>query len=145
MRFSLRLNHLEDLDEVIRISIIIFNPNSVKLEKYHNKEDWRQKILNNGLLIAALDNDKIIGFSICYPREGGLHIWNVGVLEEYRKLGVWKLMHNGILEFAKIKKFKKLTLNTYKNNFPGMYAFVTKNGYKEYKSEKDKYFFVKRI
>lgn len=143
MKIVLHINQLDELDEVLKISNEVFNPSLEELEKYHNKADWKQKISGGGLLISALADNRIVGFSICYPKDGNFHIWNVGVLNEYRKQGVWKLMHEEITKYAKRKGYNKLTLNTYKKKFPRMYAFALSNGYKEYRTEWEKSFFIK--
>jgi ribosomal protein S18 acetylase RimI-like enzyme len=145
MNIKLNINKLEELDEVLEVSKKVFNPTPEEEEKYHNKEDWLKKIKNDGLLIAAKDRDSIVGFSICYSKDSGFHVWNVGVLKDYRRFGIWKIMYEAIIKFANQKDFKQLTLNTYKNKFPNMYAFCVTNGFKEHKTEKGKSFFIKSI
>lgn len=145
MRITLHLNVLEDLDQALEISNQVFEPSPEELQKYHDKSDWLNKINNGGLLVTSWDDNKMVGFSLCYPKEEKFHIWRVGVLKEYRKHGIWKMMHDEIKKFAKERKFKRLTLNTYKAKFPGMYAFVLGNGYVEYKTEGEKSFFTKAI
>lgn len=149
MNLKFNLNKIEELDEALAVSIKIFNPSKKIICKYHDKNDWLNKINNGGLFISALNNGKVIGFAICYPEENNFHIWNVGVLKEYRRFGVWKEMFNRILSFAAQKNFRHLTLNTYKTKYPNMYSFCLKNGFeeykKEYKIEGEKSFFVKRI
>jgi GNAT superfamily N-acetyltransferase len=54
-------------------------------------------------------------------------------------------MYEEIIKYAKQKGFKKLTLNTYKNKFPSMYTFCLKNGFEEYRTEKEKSFFIKSV
>ena len=145
MNTTLHINRLEELDKALKISNQVFEPSPEETQKYHNKNDWLNKINNDGLLITAWDDNKMVGFSVCYSKEQKFHIWNVGVLKAYRKLGIWKKMHSEIEKFAKEKNFKHLTLNTYKAKFPLMYAFVLNNGYVEYKTEEEKSFFIKEI
>jgi len=145
MKIILHKNQIEDLDKTLEISIQIFEPSPEELQKYHNKNDWLNKINHGGLLVTAWDYKKMVGFSICYSKEQKFHIWNAGVLKEYRKLGIWRMMSDEIEKFAKEKDFKHLTLNTYKTKFPDMYAFVLDNGYEEYKTEGEKLFFIKAI
>ncbi len=142
---NIHLNKVEDIDEVLALSYKIFTPSPEENKKYHNKDDWIDKINNHGLLVTAWDGDKIIGFSICYSKHETFHIWNVGVLEEYRRHGIWKMMYEEIKKFATKENFETLTLNTYKSRFPGMYNFVLKNGFTEYKTEGEKSFFMKRL
>lgn len=145
MNITLHINELKELGEALEVSNQVFEPSAEELQKYHNKNDWLTKINSGGLLITACVDKKIIGFSICYPKKESFHIWNVGVLKEYRKLGIWKMMYEEIEMFAEKKKFNQLTLNTYKVNFPSMYNFVLYNGFVEYKTEGEKSFFVKKL
>ncbi|MDO8503343.1 MAG: GNAT family N-acetyltransferase [bacterium] len=145
MKIALHTNQLQELDQALEISNQIFDPSPKELQKYHDKNDWLNKINNGGLLVTAWNDNKIVGFSICHPKEQNFHIWNVGVLKDYRKLGIWKLIHEELQKFAKEKGYQHLTLNTYKSRFPGMYGFALDNGYVEYKTEGEKSFFTKTI
>lgn len=145
MEIGLHVNQLNELDDVLEVASSVFNPNEEEKQKYHSKEDWKQKVENDGLLISASINNKIIGFAICYLKPDSFHIWNVGVLDDYRKLGVWKLIHNEIISYATKNRHKRITVNTYKDQFPNMYNFLVKNGYKEYKTEGPKSFFEKDL
>ncbi len=130
------INKIDELDEVLKVSEIIFKPNKEEKEKYHLKSIWLERI-NNGLLVSSLVDNKIIGFAVCYKKEDVFHIWNVGVLEEYRKSGVWRKMYDEIVKFSIEKDFLKLTLNTYKNKYPKMFDFAIKEGFEEYRTEFD--------
>lgn len=145
MEIDIHINKIDELEKVLNVASEVFKPNEEEKQRYHNKEDWKQKIKNGGLLISASINDKIVGFTICYLKPDSFHIWNVGVLEDYRKLGVWKLMHNEIISYATKNNYKKITINTYKDQFPNMYNFLTTNRYKEYKVEDSKSFFEKDL
>jgi len=145
MNILLHTNQLEELDKALEVSIQIFEPSFEEHQKYHDKNDWLNKLNDGGLLVTAWDDKKVVGFSISYPKEQKFHVWNVGVLKEYRKLGIWKNMYNEIEKFAKGRKFEQLTLNTYKDKFPGMYNFVLDSGFTELKTEGDKSFFIKKL
>ncbi len=132
----LNINKIDQIDEVMDVANLVFKPNKEEKEKYHKKEDWLNKI-KNGLLISASVDNKIVGFAICYQKEKDLHIWNVGVLEKYRRFGIWKKIYDEIVKFALMNKFESISLNTYKEKFLGMYTFVIKNGFDEYKTEFD--------
>lgn len=146
-----KLNEISNIDDPLILSIKIFNPSKEKTLKYHNKEDWLNKIKDKGILISVYDDDKCIAFAICYKTNSDtLHIWNVGVLDEYRGLGIWRETYNRIIDYAIKQGFKKITLNTYKDKFPNMYAFVKKESFDLIKEEfnKDgemKSCFVKRV
>ncbi len=145
MKIVLHTNKQEDVDSALDVSKKVFEPSKEELLKYHDKTDWLNKINSGGLLVTAWDDKNIVGFSICYPKEKILHIWNVGVIKDYRKHGIWKMMYEEIEKFANKKKFDQLTLNTYKDKFPSMYNFVLNNGYTVYKTEEDKSFCIKEI
>ena len=133
---NIRVNKKEDLDSVLQLAEQVFNPNSEEKEKYHKRSDWQEK-LDNGLLVSAFIGEKIVGFAICYKKDDDLHIWNVGVSEDYRKNGIWRKMYEEIVKFAKSEQFKTLSLNTYKEKFPGMYNFCKNENFIEYMTEVD--------
>lgn len=132
----LRLNKAEDLDQVLQVSEEVFKPSPQEREKYQKKSDWLEK-MNDGLLISAVVDDKIVGFAICYKKERDLHIWNVGVLSGYRKRGIWRRMYEEIIKFATKNNYLEVSLNTYKDKFPGMYGFCKKMGFVEHNVELD--------
>ncbi|MFA7301241.1 MAG: GNAT family N-acetyltransferase [Candidatus Shapirobacteria bacterium] len=134
----LNINKIDQIDEVLEVGEEVFKPNKEEKEKYHKKEVWLNKI-ENGLLISASVDNKIVGFAICYKKETDLHIWNVGVLEEYRKFGIWKKMYNEVVKFAIENEYESISLNTYKEKFLGMYTFCIKEGFVEYKIEFDEF------
>ncbi|HLE49451.1 MAG TPA: GNAT family N-acetyltransferase [Patescibacteria group bacterium] len=145
MKITLHKNKIEELDNALYLSKQVFKPTSEEIKKYHNRDDWLNKINNVGLLLTVWNNKKMVGFSICYPKEENFHIWNAGVLENYRGFGVWKEMYEAILKFAIDKKYNHLTLNTYKNKFANMYSFCLKRGFKEYRVKEGKSYFIKDV
>ena len=146
----MRINKIEDLDEVLQVSEEVFEPNFQEKEKYHKKSDWLEKI-KNGLLISAVSNNQIVGFAICCKKETAFHIWNVGVLTKYRKIGIWQRMYKEIIKFAKDSGYRQVSLNTYKEKFPPMYKFCKKEKFIEKSIEVDpfsgyvKSMFIKQI
>lgn len=150
-KFDYRLNDIPTLDDVLLVSREVFTPSKEEILKYHDKEDWLSKIQNEGLLISVYEDNKCIAFAICYKVDNKeLHIWNVGVLEEYRGEGIWRESYKKIINYALDKGFKKITLNTYKDKFPNMYAFVNKKGFRLLREETtlggySKSFFIKEI
>jgi len=130
MKISINKNNLSELDEVITLSVKVFHPSAEQLVKYHDNADWIKKIENGGLLLSALIKNKIVGFVICYRKSPDiLHIWNVGIDEEYRRMGIWNNLYNEILDWAKQKNYKYVSLNTYKQKFPNMFTFAIKNNF----------------
>lgn len=118
-------NKINQLENILELSKDVFSPSKEDALKYHDKADWLNKINKNGLLISVKDKNKYIAFAICYQKEERiLHIWNVGVQGEYRRMGIWKEIYQRILDYAIEKGYKYLTLNTYENKFPNMYKFA---------------------
>lgn len=132
----LNINKLNEIDEVMSVAKYVFKPNKEEIEKYHKKEDWLNKI-KNGSLVSALIDNKIVGFAVCYRKEDDLHIWNVGVLDDFRRFGIWRKMYDEIIKYVTENKFESISLNTYKEKFTGMYNFCVKEGFIEYKTEFD--------
>ena len=104
----LKINNTEDLDEILLVSEAVFKPNEQEREKYENKSDWLEKI-KNGLLVSAVIDNKIVGFSICYKKEDDFHVWKVGVLDEFRGIGIWRKMYDEIIKYAAENGFQKVT------------------------------------
>ena len=133
-----RLNVVSTLDDALLVSHKVFSPSEKEVLKYHDKNDWLNKIRNKGLLISVYDDIKCVAFAICYKKEKDqLHIWSVGVLDTYRGRGIWKQIYKNIIQYAQEKGFQKLSLNTYKDEFPNMYTFVKKEGFKLLSEEKN--------
>ncbi len=145
MNLTISLNKIEELDEAIDISCQISVPSPAEVQKYHNKQDWLKKIKDGGLLLTTKKDGHLAGYAICYREDRTFHIWNVGVLEDFRGMGMWKKMYERILDYAVKSGSDLLTLNTYKSKFSGMYSFCQKNGFVEYKIEDGKSYFIKHI
>lgn len=133
---DISLNNSDDLPEALKLAEDIFQPNEAEKIKYHNPIDWKHR-MDNGLLVLARKDGIPVGFAISYEKDGALHIWNVGVLEEYRRSGIWRAIYEAIMRFAKENNYKKITINTFKEKFPGMYNFLINNEFIEYKTEVD--------
>lgn len=136
MTITYKQNNIEDLEEIFRISSVIFNPSPQEIEKHQNKDDWTKKIKNGGILITAYSDNTLVGFAICRKNDSEtLHIWNVGVLPQFRKKGIWQEMYRQITTYAKDNGFVRITLNTFKSLFPEMYSFAQKEGFSCYETE----------
>jgi len=144
MNIRIEQNNIRDIDQIMDIAKEIYKPDKREIEKYHNKEEWIERI-KNGLLISAIVDEDVVGFVICYPKADAFHIWNAGVLEGYRQLGLWRKLYNDVVEFAKNKQYKRITINTYKKTFPNMYEFLVKEHFNEAKVENGKSYFEKYL
>lgn len=145
MNLTVSLNKIEELHEAIDISNQISVPTPVEAEKYHNKHDWMKKIEDGGLLVTVKQDGQMAGYALCYREDHIFHIWNVGVLEDFRGLGIWKKMYETISQYAVKNGCNQLTLNTYKSKYSSMYSFCQKHGFVEYKIEDGKSYFIKHI
>lgn len=131
-----KINNISDIDKVLDIATIVFDPTKKEKRKYQNREEWLEKIEKDGLLVSVYKGDRVIGFSISYKKSSErLHIWNVGVLPEFRKQGVWRKMYEIIFKYSVDKNFRILSINTYKIKFPAMYSFLKREGFEEYETE----------
>jgi len=133
---EININKIDKIDEVMMVAETVFQPNDEEKAKYHRKEDWLEKI-KNGLLVTVSIDKKIVGFAVCYRKDKTLHVWNVGVLPDYRENGVWQKMYEMVVFQARESEYEAISLNTYKEKFPGMYNFCQTHGFFESKTEKD--------
>jgi len=131
-----KINSINNLDEVLAVANEVFSPNLEEKEKYFNKSDWVDRVIN-GFCVSALDDKKIVGFSISYGKDKDLHIWNVGVLDKYRKMGIWHKLYEKTIEYAVKNNYQSISLNTFEKKFPNMYSFCQKEGFIKYKTEID--------
>ena len=150
MNVEYKSNELSDLDYVIEISKKVFTPTAKEILKSHTKEDWLKRMGNDGLLLTLYVENNLAGFAFCYIKEEGtMHIWQVGVLEQYRGHKLWSEMYKKIETYAGAKGFSRITLNTKRSKFPVMYKFAEEHGFNCYKTEMkdgiEKSFFEKNI
>ena len=127
---------INDLGEAMEVAEEVFNPTLEEKQRYHQFTTWQER-MEKGLLIVGRCGEKIVGFAISYPKETDFHVWNVGVLSDYRKMGLWQMMYKKTEEYAISKGYKTISLNTYKDDFPSMYNFCKNNGFVEVLTEKD--------
>lgn len=131
-------NNLDDFENVYQLGIVVFSPcDTGDMIKHHDKVKWRERA-ESGQMLAAYDSGVLVGFCISYEKSTDtFHIWNAGVVPEYRKLGVWRQMYELIYEHAKSSGYSYLTVNTSEDEFPHMYAFALRNHFTEIQKEMD--------
>ena len=128
----------KDFPEVIKLSLSIFKPKAGKQDRYHNIQRWKKYFKHKGILLGAFINKKLVGYLFCYQRESNqnsLHCWAAGVDKKYRQKGILKKLISKLIKILKEKNYKALTINTWPEKFPEMYAYLTKYGYEEYKKQ----------
>ncbi len=136
VKVEIEIGGVENLEDALRVSRIVFEPTPAEEEKYHKKEDWERKIREGGLLVIGKVDGKVAGFIVAYKTaDEVMHIWNAGVLSEYRKLGIFSNMFEELSVKCKQDGIKKLTLHTIEKKFPEMYRLVINKGFVEFEKE----------
>lgn len=82
-------------------------------------EEWYQKIINTGNIIAVIDNDSVIAFALLYCNHTDTldaYICNIYVLSEYRGKGLSLKLLNKASEICAEKGFKSISLHVDKSN-----------------------------
>lgn len=80
-------------------------------------------------ILVAKDNDQFIGFKIAYAlNESTLFIWLTGILPEYRRKGVAKLLLGGVEAWARAHSFNTIETRM-SNHFPQMMEMLMANGF----------------
>jgi GNAT superfamily N-acetyltransferase len=122
-----------DFDGAMIIQDRIFSPDPEYTAKgaYEKTKDST----DTQILIAEIDGNPA-GYTIMYERSPGyIHIWQMGVLEEFRGRGIASAFYKYVEDYAKEKGFKGVTINTF-NRFATNLRLAIKRGYKIYDLEK---------
>lgn len=136
VKIEVEIGGVENLDSALAVARSVYNPNEEEIKKYHKKEDWQSKIEKDGLLIVGRVDGKIVGFILAYKTaDEVMHVWNAGVLSEYRKLGIFSNMFEELAVKCKQEGIKKITLHTIEKSFPEMYKYAINKGFVEYERE----------
>lgn len=106
-------------------------------------EEFREKLKNSEFCDnkdkfnwIAVDKDKKIIGTITLERKDDSEAFlrKLYVSKEYRGTGLAKELFDSFLDFAKSKKYKRITLGTYENLNRAI-KFYIKNGFKEFEKE----------
>ncbi len=136
IKVEIELGGVNNLEEALQVSKEVFEPSPAKEEKYHKLEDWKEKIENGGILVVGKADGKIVGFIVAYKTaDEVMHLWNAGVLSDFRKLGIFSNMFEELAVESRRRGVKKITLNTIEKKFPEMYKYVINKGFVEYERE----------
>ncbi len=114
---KMKEEYIDDVYEIDKISVPIpWSKNSIKEE------------INNMLtnFLVAKDDEKVVGFIICWNIMDECHIGNIAVLPEHRNKGIAHKLFNEILKDAKenhginyllleVRKSNDVAINLYKN------------------------------
>ncbi|MFQ6677643.1 MAG: GNAT family N-acetyltransferase [Fidelibacterota bacterium] len=94
-------------------------------------EEYQIRLKNNHLILTALFHNKPVGFKIGYDRfeDGSFYSWMGGVLPEYRKKGIAKMLADYQEKWAVENGYSAIRLKTRKK-YKAMVAFSLKQGFK---------------
>lgn len=136
VKIEVEIGRAENLDEALLVSKIVFEPTPIEEEKYHNKEDWKNKIEKGGVLVVGKVDGKVVGFILAYKTaDEVMRVWNAGVISEYRKLGIFSNMFEELSVKCKQDGIKKITLHAIEQRHPEIYKFVINKGFVEFERE----------
>lgn len=128
----------KDIPQVVQLSASIFTPIVKQLGNDEKPELWQEQLRQNGLLLGAFVEDHLAGYAFFFEKDkdsNSAHCWMTGVLEEYRGQGILsRLMDEGQRQL-KAKRYTQVTVNTFEEKFPHMYAYLQKHGFTLYKEE----------
>ncbi len=128
--------NINDFEEVIKLLNVVFS--KFPGNRTYLAKDAQDKIshLPNPKIFLIKDKDIIIAFAICYERYPNYyHIWQLGVLEEYRGSGYGKALYEKVEKTAQDLEYKGVTMNTF-NKFANNLVLAISRGYKIYGLEK---------
>lgn len=80
------------------------------------------------LSLGAFDGERLAGFKLGYEREGFFYSWLGGVLPEYRRQGVARLLADAQEAWALQNGYASVTFKT-RNRHKAMLLFALKNGF----------------
>ena len=127
---------IKDLEEVIEVLNVVFSKFSGNRTYLAKEAQDKISHLPNPKLFIIKDKDIIIAFTICYERYPNYyHIWQLGVLEEYRGSGYGKALYEKVEKTAQDLEYKGVTMNTF-NKFANNLVLAISRGYKIYGLEK---------
>jgi len=102
-----------------------------EFENLYPKSEYKKRLVGvPHLILTAYTDDIPIGFKIGYKRnnESSFYSWMGGVLPEYRRLGVAKILADHQESWAKNKGYKTIRLKT-RSKHKSMLSFSLKRGF----------------
>jgi len=89
-------------------------------------EEWFNKIINTGNVIAIVERETIIAFALLYCNHRDTldaYLCNVYVLEPYRGIGLSVSLLEKAVDVCKNKGFKSISLHVGKDNFTAIHVY----------------------
>ena len=109
---NLELNNMEvsDLN-------LISNELETEFDNFWNYNILKQELENdNSIYIVAKNENQIVGFGGIWKAIDDVHITNIVVKKNYRKLGIGTKILERLIEISKELDFKSITLEVNENN-----------------------------
>lgn len=128
----------KDIPQVVQLSAAIFTPIVQQLGNDEKPELWQEQLRQNGLLLGAYIDDQLAGYAFFFEKEkdgGSSHCWMTGVLEKYRGQGILSRLMDEGQRLLQERGYKQITVNTFEEKFPTMYAYLQTHGFILYKEE----------
>lgn len=144
----------KDIPKVIELSLTIFKPKDGRNNSYHDPQEWRDYLDNNGMLLGAFVNKELVGYLLARREDNRqFHLWMSGIKMQFRRRGLMTKLLKGLESCLAKQGHPRLTVNTYEEKFPAMFALLKKEGYKVWKTKRVdwdgkkvlKSFFVKKL
>lgn len=123
MKIEVRTGRIE---EVVALSHKI-----PEFEKPYTEQEYRRRLHDIHCILMAEVEGKPVGFKVGYDRfEDGqtFYSWMGGVLPEYRKAGVGKLLLHKMVVWCKLKGYRYLQFRTL-NKHRSMLSFAVDQGF----------------
>lgn len=124
------------LPEIINLGIECFDPSEDEIKRYWDTESWKKALENQYIILGAYFNKKLVGFILFGPKDNYCHCSRIAVRPKFRRLGIAKKLMSCAMRLAKDKGLSRFITNTIEEKFPAMFAYLTKSGFKIYKTEK---------
>ncbi len=116
-----------------------FTPRQGSIPGFEENQVRRLMKSEDGLVIVALDINKVVGYSLseirgpsaAFERDKWVYIHDAAVTEKYRRKGVGEKMLNDIVHWSQLKNIDRIELSTAAQNLVGN-SFWQKQGFKIY-------------
>jgi len=118
MKLNFRPMNEEDISEVYKIECLLFNDP-------WPKKSFQYEIKNNSISFPFIveENNKIIGYIICWYYMKELHIGNIAVIPNRQREGIGKYMLQNAFEY--FPDFYKAILEVRESNKKAINLYVT--------------------
>ena len=134
---------LDNLTEIVELNHEIFS-GMYEDEPYSLKHYRKELSDKNTVIYLARDGQKLVGASISFEREGGLYVWIMGTLRDYRRRGIATTLLKFNEDYARKNDLKSITTRVY-NVSREMQRLLKRRGYQVDVSKTDEKHHAKRF